>query len=131
MVPEDEQFSASLRNHLTDTRCIVSARAPLQGAFDETNEPFFVFLYGHPGPDCDPRAHLQDIFDQTISSLRGDAPIAARALQSALNASASLTSDRRAMTMCIQALERSLEVWSSDIEAMTLRVHALERSQEV
>ena len=67
----------------------------------------------------------------TFASLREDAPIAARALQSALNAIAFLTSDLRAMTVCIQAFERSLEVLTSDLEAMTVRIHALQRSLEV
>ena len=67
----------------------------------------------------------------TFASLREDAPIAARALQHALHAIASLTLDLRAMTVCIQALERCLENLRSDLEAMTVRIHATEQSLEV
>ena len=119
-----------MRDHTADTICVTRARAHLQGILDETNEPFLSLLYCNPGPDCDPCALLQDIFDQTIASLRGSAPVAARALQSVFNARAALTSDL-AMTVCIQALERSVEVWTSNLEAMTVRVYALERSLEV
>ena len=64
----------------------------------------------------------------TFPSLRDDAHIAAHALQSALDGIASLMSDLRAMTVCIQALDRCLVVLTSELEAMTVRIHALERS---
>ena len=67
----------------------------------------------------------------TFPSLRDDAHIAAHALRSALDGIASLMSDLRATTVCIQALDRCLVVLMSELEAMTVRIHALERSLEV
>ena len=67
----------------------------------------------------------------TFPRLRGEVPIAFHTLQNAVDEIASLMSGLRAMTVCIQALERCLEVLTSDLEAMTVRIHALERSLEV
>ena len=67
----------------------------------------------------------------TFPSLRDDVHIAGHALRSALDGIASLMSDLRATTVCIQALDRCLVVLMSELEAMTARIHALERSLEV
>ena len=67
----------------------------------------------------------------TFPSLRDDAHIAAHALRSALDGIASLMSDLRATTVCIQALDRCLVVLMSELEATTAFIHALERSLEV
>ena len=64
----------------------------------------------------------------TFPSLRDDVHIAVHALRSALDGIASLMSDLRAMTVCMQALHLCLEVLTSDFDAMTVRIHALERS---
>ena len=67
----------------------------------------------------------------TFPSLRDDVHIAGHALRSALDGIASLMSDLRATTVCVQALDRCLVVLMSELEAMTARIHALERSLEV
>ena len=67
----------------------------------------------------------------TSPSLRDNVHIAAHALRSALDGIASLMSDLRATTVCIQALDRCLVALMAELDAMTARIHAWERSLEV
>ena len=126
--PEDEQISASSREQSADTLCVTRARGRLQSVLMRRTIRCISVLCGHAGPDCDPRALLQHIIDQTLQSLQADAPIAVRALQNTLDAIVTLTRDLRDLSRRNEALERNLAVWSRDLVAMIGRVHTLERN---